>query len=186
MLVGVPKGSRFTSQVCCRTWFYEAMQCCAVERRLDFESVTTTQRLTLAPPEAICSSLISMSIHTCIQKIRTLDQIVCHSALKTDVIPGKKGIKKWKRERRTREGVKDQRTFLRLPFTFLLLFRLFFHIVLRSTSLFPPHVVVAVHYLLTGLLVTGLSRTLGFAAVLYVLLWLNVYHNENGTEFIAK
>jgi len=111
-----------------------------------------------------------MSIHTRIQKIRKLDQIVCHSAPKTDVIAGKKGIKKGKRERRTREGVKDQRTFLRLPFTFLLLFHLFFHIVLRSTSQFPLHVVVVVHYLPTGLLVTGLSRILGFTAVLHVLL----------------
>ena len=76
------------------------MQCCAVERVLDLESGATAQRLTLTPTGGNSMLItISMSFHVCIQKIKDLDQIICHSALKLVVIPGKKkkGINKEKR-----------------------------------------------------------------------------------------
>lgn len=82
------------------------MPCCAVERVLDLESGATTQRLTLTPT-GVNSMLItiSMSFHICIQKIKDLDQIICHSAPKMAVIPGKKkkGINKEKRNEKERE-----------------------------------------------------------------------------------
>lgn len=49
VLLWVPRGSHFTSQVCCRTWFCKTMQCCAVERILDLEPGATARRLTLIP-----------------------------------------------------------------------------------------------------------------------------------------
>lgn len=67
------------------------MPCCAVERVLDLESGATAQRLTLTPTGGNSMLItISMSFHVCIQKIKDLDQIICHSAPKMAVIPGKK------------------------------------------------------------------------------------------------
>lgn len=101
VLMWVPRGSYFTCQVCCRTWF------CAVVRLLDLESGATAQRLTLTLTGGNSSLItMSMSFPVCIQKIKELDQIICHSAQKNYLIPGKKNKqreKKWKRER-TQEG----------------------------------------------------------------------------------
>lgn len=46
-----------------------------------------------------------------------------------------------KREKKELGKVKDQRTFLRLPFAFLWLFYLFFSAVRSSMNLFPCHLV---------------------------------------------
>lgn len=133
----------------------------------------------------LCVNHISMNFHIRIQKVKKLDQIIFHSALKTDAIPGKKKkkINKEKRnERRIQEG-RDQRTFLRLPFAFLWICHLFFPSSLVHKSISSSLGILSTACLLC-LLLTGLSRSLSFTALLYVLLWC--YHNGSGTQFIVK
>lgn len=110
--IWVPGGSHCTSQVCCRTWFCKAVQCCAVERALDLDSGALSWQADLGSywwgPSV--SHFTSMSFHVLIWSIKELDQIICPSAVKTDVIPGKKkGINKGGRseKKRIRKGPKN-------------------------------------------------------------------------------
>ena len=110
-----------------------------------------------------------MNFHIRIQKVKKLDQIIFHSALKTDAIPGekKKKDKEKRNERRIQEG-RDQRTFLRLPFAFLWTCHLFFpSLVHKSIS---SSLGILSTACLLFLLLTGLSRSLSFTALLHVLL----------------
>lgn len=115
-----------------------------------------------------------MSFHVCIQKIQELGQIICHSALRLQVKEHVQEFqmntwreKKWKKNAgRFRTKELAETTFC-LPGDVASLLPLLF---------WGPWVCFLITwylvcYLLTALLIAGLSRTLGFTDILHVLLW---------------